>query len=436
MTLASDHMAAPLDAASTQRVAAAGLRWGITHVDGTEAEAWLQSVARGFLDSERDRAQLDATISRTDYRRKLGVYDDTAPVPEQPVATFATWASELTVPGGRSVASCAVSAVTVAPTHRRHGLARAMMEGELRVAAGLGFPVAMLTASEAVLYGRYGFGVAASVSSWKIRTRRAGWAGPVPDGRIDFISREQWRALAPELHERIRLSMPGEAVIPHSHWDTFAGTRPDAKEAGAIRTVQYRDAEGAVQGALAYRVTENETDYADSSVAISLLLAANDEAYAALWRFALTLDLIGTVSASELSVDEPLLHLLGDPRAAEISLHDHQYVRILDVAAALAGRSYAAAGELVLTVEDPLDIDGGVFRLVADEDGVGTVTRLADVPEGVPHVRLGTTELGMLYLGGTRAATLAKAGRITTNDARAVDDLFRSRETPRLSFWY
>src|SRR5690606_3461486 len=119
----------------------------------------------------------------------------------------------------------------------------------------LGYATAMLTASEAVLYGRYGFGSAANVTSWKIRTRQAGWVGPVPEGRIDFISREQWRELGPQPHERTRVTSPGEVVIPPSHWDAFAGTREDARGPGAIRVVQCRDADGVTQGALAYRVS-------------------------------------------------------------------------------------------------------------------------------------------------------------------------------------
>ena len=78
-------------------------------------------------------------------------------MPDAPVATIASWIGELTVPGGRGIPSCAISAVTVAPTHRRRGIARAMLEGELGAALDAGAPIAMLTVSESTLYGRYGF---------------------------------------------------------------------------------------------------------------------------------------------------------------------------------------------------------------------------------------------------------------------------------------
>ena len=77
---------------------------------------------------------------------------------------------------------------------------------------------------------------------------------------------------------------------------------------------------------------------------VSYLLAETDDAYAALWRFFLELDLVGEVRAHELSVDEPLLWMISDQRAATVMVRDHQYVRILDVPAALEARTFGAPG--------------------------------------------------------------------------------------------
>ena len=66
-------------------------------------------------------------------QRSVGVFDDSIAEPAMPVATVTSWPAALTVPGGEVVA-WAISGVTVAPTHRRRGIARAMLESELRVA--------------------------------------------------------------------------------------------------------------------------------------------------------------------------------------------------------------------------------------------------------------------------------------------------------------
>ena len=166
MNLQSDAAAfevATLDDALRERLAASGLEPRLVAVDDSDAFAhWFQVVARGFLDGERSDEEVAASRERGGHRRRTGIFDPSAPMPDAPVATIASWIGELTVPGGRGIRSCAISAVTVAPTHRRRGIARAMLEGELRTAVAAGIPIAMLTVSESQLYGRYGFAPAAA----------------------------------------------------------------------------------------------------------------------------------------------------------------------------------------------------------------------------------------------------------------------------------
>ena len=242
-----------VDEQSRTRLAANGLDYRRLAVEGDGFVGWLQSVARGFQDGERTDEQVAASRDRSGYRRLTGVYDPAGPMADAPVATIASWIGELTVPGGAAIPSCAISAVTVAPTHRRRGVARAMLEGELRATRDAGIPMAMLTVSESPLYGRYGFAPAAAEASWQIETKRASWIGPQPAGRIDFVTRERVRELLPALHERVRRRFPGEIDVPGGHWDGVAGTNPAAEKATEKRAVQYTDAEGEVRGARGVR---------------------------------------------------------------------------------------------------------------------------------------------------------------------------------------
>jgi predicted acetyltransferase len=434
-TLIRAHHDLPVDAMSAARAEAAGLRLvRLDNDDPDEFAAWQRSVARGFFDGEPNEARRRAGMEFLGYRRLIAVLDPGAPDPQEPVATFATWAGGLSVPGGE-VPSCAVSSVTVAPTHRRRGLARAMMEGELRTAVEAGLPVASLTVSESTLYGRYGFGSAASAASLTIDTKRAGWAGPVPAGRVDFISRERWRALAPDVFDRVRAVRPGEFEMPGGHWDRFAGTRPDAEKPELLRAVQYADPAGTVQGLALYRIEENEDDWARSRVQISSLIADGDDAYAALWRYFVEMDLIGTVRIAEQTLDEPLLWMVADRRAVTVTVRDHHYVRILDVPAALQGRRYEAPGRFRLEVADPLGIAAGTFALEVDAQGTASVREGDDDGEALP-VRLGVTELSALYLGEVSALTLARAGRLSCPDPVALARTFRWSAPANLSYWY
>ncbi|GAA0498727.1 GNAT family N-acetyltransferase [Microbacterium aurantiacum] len=437
-SLSRDLHATDVSEASAVRLAARGLE--LRRVPGTDDgfPAWLQVVARGFLDGSRSPAQIEAVRERSAYRRATGVYDPSAPDPHAPVATLASWRGELSVPGDAAIAACAISSVTVSPTHRRRGIARALLEGELDVARSTGFPVAMLTVSESPLYGRYGFAPAAFGASWRIDARRAGWIGPTPSGRVDFISRERVRELLATVHERIRRAVPGEVDVPGGHWDAIAGTRPDLEKAEQRRAVQYTDDEGEVRGALVYTVQENEADFAASRAHVHYLLAETPDAYAALWRFVLSLDLIAEITADQLSVEEPLRWMIADQRAATVSVRDHQYVRILDVAPCLSSRRYGAPGAVVLEVSDPLGYAEGRWLLRVADDGAAAVTPLApeDIPADAVGLALGVEELSALFLGGVSATTLAYAGRIRSTDADAAGRIFAWPTAPRLSIWY
>lgn len=403
--------------------------------DLTQFTGWQRAVARGFLDAEPTDLQRDTSFERGAYRRKIGVHDPQTPEPEVPVATFASWVADLTLPGRVAVPACAISAVTVAPTHRRQGLLRSLMGGELRTAASLGVPIAALTVSESGIYGRFGFGPAAPATSWKLDVRRAGWIGPIAPGRIDFISRDAARALVPQLHARVRLDRPGEIALSDDHADRKTRTRPDAEKAGELRALQYRSPAGDIDGLVTYTVHENHDDYAASTLRVASLIAATDEAYAGLWRFLLSMDLIGTIEASELSTDEPLWWMIADQRAAKITVRDHHYLRILDVAAVLTARRYDRADRIVLEIDDPFGFTSGRHVLTADPDG-GAVVSAGDGEPDDLVVRLGVAELSSIVLGGVSAATLAHAGRVHTADPERVARLFAWPVAPRLSYWY
>ena len=434
----TSHSTAAPDAAMRDALAELGLEPRLVSTNDAEAfEAWLQVAARGFLDQELNAEQVGSARGRFGYRRLVGVHDSFAPVPNSPVATIASWIAELTVPGGRGIPSSAISAVTVAPTHTRRGIGRAMVEEELRLAASEGVPVAVLTVSESTLYGRYGFGPAALAGSLKVDTKRARWVGPVAQGRVDYISRERARELLPDLHERVRLSSPGELEMPGGHWDSIAGTRPDAKDSGKHRAVQYTDPAGEVRGVALYSVAANHDDFTKATATVTYLVAETPDAYAAVWRFLLQLPLVGELRAYLQSVDEPVRWMIDDQRAATVTVVDHQYVRIIDVPVALQARTFGAPGALALDVSDPQGLATGRWILRVDDQGAGTVTPWEDeAPADAVAVRLGITELSAAYLGGVSLATLAAAGRVQTTDASTATRIFSWHVTPRLSFWY
>ncbi len=141
--------------------------------------------------------------------------------------------------------------------------------------------------------------------------------------------------------------------------------------------------------------------------------AATPPAYAALWRFLLSLDLVRSFRRDDAPVDEPLRLLVADPRAITTETIDGTYARIVDVPAALGARRYATEVDLVLGVTDALlPQNDGAFRLRGGPDGA-EVTSTQDSPD----VSLGIRELGALYLGGVSPATLRQAGLVAERHA-------------------
>ncbi len=434
-----------LDPVSRDRLAAAGLDYRRVAATSDDYPGWLGAVTRGFQGAEPSDAEVATGRLRGAEKRLVGVFDPASADPGTPVATVASWGGRLSVPGGE-VPAWAISAVTVSQTHRRRGLARAMLEGELRAASSAGAPIAMLTVSESTLYGRYGFGSAATAATVEIDTRRVRWIGPDAGGRLDFVPRERARDLILALHDTARRAAPGDVSLPPGHDDRFTGTAADAKDGAEVRCVQYADAQGVARGILTYTVSSHPDDNTKATARVRALIATTDDAYAALWRFLLDLDLVAHVRAELCAVDEPVLYMIDDRRAARVSVVDHHYLRVLDVVAALEARRYGARGDFVIEVADPLGISSGRYRLHVDGAGVGTAapadaagdagTDAAPHHPGAVRVALGSSDLAAIYLGGVPPLALVRAGRIRSSDPEALARAFSWPVAPRLSIWY
>jgi predicted acetyltransferase len=441
--MTSEFQRAPIDLRSRDRLVAENLRLDLVDPQDRAAfDLWLRAEARGFHAPRPSEESLGEQFAGYSDRRTTGVWDATTAEPESPVGTVSSWPAELTVPGERSVTAWAISAVTVAPTHRRLGIARAMLEAELRTADGLGIPVAMLTVSEATIYGRFGFAPSAMTTDWRIDATRARWTGPESSGRVQFVSLEHLRDEGLAIVERVRLRTPGQMEFGGQLWVRLFGLVGDNRDAAKhLRAVRFDDAAGAPQGFAVYRITESPTDFSAHSLDVQFLVAATDDAYAGLWRFLLEQDLVSEVTASLRPVDEAVLWQVSDFRAVRVAQRrDHLWTRILNVGAALGARRYSRAGRTVLEVSDPLGFAATRVLLEVAADGSATVGPCdGDIPEGAAAVALSVNELSALYLGGVSAVSLTRAGRITElreGSAVAVDSAFRSPVEPWLSIWF
>src|SRR4051794_3699695 len=220
----------------------------IRTVEQDELPRWLASMRAGYHQPEPPQAETAARAAHfaldTDFSRLHGAFDD-----GRVVATFRSYGTELTVPGG-AVRADAVTNVTVAPSHRRRGLLSTLMHSDLAAAAERGEAVAILVASEWPIYGRYGFGPAAEIAEYEIDTRAATFVHPGA-GEPTVAGAAEVRTAAPAIYDAYRRATPGAIERSDAWWDRRLGLI-DFDDEPLKRFALVRDDRGAPQGFVAY----------------------------------------------------------------------------------------------------------------------------------------------------------------------------------------
>jgi predicted acetyltransferase len=322
---------------------------------------------------------------------------------------------DLTLPGGGRLPVAGVTAVSVATSHRRRGLLSSMMTRQLDDVAARGEPLAVLTASESVIYGRFGYGLATSFLSVRIEQPNGGFPLPLADpGQCRRVEVDEAGVALPAIFAAYQARQPGEVTRTEKYWHLRLSDLESWREgASAYFHIVHDDEEGRPDGYLTYRARSNwsSAHLPNAVIEIQELVATTSSARRALWRFALSIDLAASVTAFNVPVDDPIRWELADPRRLEVTaMADHLWARLLDVPAALAARTYAAAGQLVVDVSDRFRPGGRAEgRFALDGGPEGAECRPTAAPA---DLALAVDDLGALFLGGVRATTLAEVGRV------------------------
>ncbi|MFD5200930.1 GNAT family N-acetyltransferase [Streptomyces sp. NPDC058375] len=403
-------------------------------VTASDYPDWLRAVQNGFLTAGRPGEDdvADRLVS-TDLSRIQGVFDA-----GRCVATFRSFAQQLTVVGGATVAADAITGVTVAPTHRRRGLLSRMMATDLAAAKERGEPVASLIAAEYPIYGRYGFGPAAWNAVWEVSVHRAGLdprrsGQPAGGGRIEMVEGADVRKTGPEVHGALAARQPGVVTRDERWWRLRTGVTPRTEREKWTEPfyVVHRAADGEIDGLMTYSADDTWGDAKQplNTASVRDMIALNPAAERALWHYLCSVDWIATVRSGYRAPDDLLPLLLPDPRAARmITNSDWLWLRMLDVPRALEARTYGTEASLVLEVRDEAGLAGGRFLLDASESGARCTptTRSADLA-------LGVGELSTLYLGDEsvrRLVDLGRAEELRAGAATTANAVFRTGRRP------
>lgn len=354
----------------------------------------------------------------TEFDRSLGAFEDDLLVGVTAVCSFT-----MTVPGG-PIPVGGVTAVGVLPSHRRRGILSALMTRQLNDLHERGEAVAALYASEAAIYGRFGYGRAADNLFFDIPTRGATFAGHAPTDpalRLRVVRPAETRAVFEKVFEAALDSRPGLYARTPGRWDVvLSDHEADHRGAGPLRAVVVED-HGGPRGYALFRIKAGVTehDMPDGELRLRELFGLDQAAYALLWRHLLDRDLVVRVRAAQRPVDDPLIHLLAEPRRLNAGWLDDLWVRVVDVERALPARRYSAPVDVVIEVEDALcPWNARRWRLSADTSGARCVPT-----EEPADLTLPVTALGAAYLGGRPLTPLLAAGAVREARAGAVREL-------------
>lgn len=385
-----------------------------------EVGRFLREIDRAFGEVMSDE-QVERYRSTVDPERSLVAVDG-----DRWVATSGAHSLELTLPGGHSVPTAGVTAVGVRPTHRRRGILTAMMARLHEQARERDEAIAALLASEAGIYGRFGYGVATEYRSVEIDCHRTTMPD-APDGTVDLVDPESARALFDDLYRRVRLARPGQVTRADGWAERNLVDRDEDRDgAGPMEVSVSRDVDGTVDGMAIWRLQPKwEHNLPDGSVKVIELFATTDDARLRLHHHLLGIDLASTVVLDRADLADPTRYALTDQRAYRTTaVGDWLWVSVLDPATALAARSYEAEDRLVIEI-----YDGGASTTVALDAGeeAACTTSTAE-----PDLVCPSSTIGSLLLGGVRPTALAAAGRLQ-GDAdvlRRADRVFTTTRPP------
>jgi predicted acetyltransferase len=386
-------------------------------------EEWRAAMAAAssvFGDDlkDEDYERYSSTLVR---ERFYAAYDDGLPV-----GTAADFPFRLTVPGGE-LAAGGVTWVAVLPTHRRQGVLTQLLRRELDDLHERGEPLAILWASEAAIYGRFGYGVAAPHFEMEADSSRFALRDePRPRAKVRAPTLEDAVDPCMRVYERLRVTTPGFTARERTWWQTYRLADPEQWRRGAsAKQVALVELGGEAEAYAIYRVKHDwEAGFAKGQVRVVEALAATPEAERELWRFLFGIDLTVRVD-SRVDPASPLPLMVVDARSLNMRLYEGLWLRIVEIGRALAGRSYATDETVVLEVRDEFcPWNAGRWRVGGD----GAVRTNDDA-----DLVLDVADLASVYLGAFSFTRLAAAERVRELKAGALvraDELFRTPRPP------
>jgi len=376
-----------------------------------------RAMVLGFNDGEPSKKQLDRITELVVSGNSVmtGVYDDGSPDAEyakMPVGTFVAAHGTVNLGSGPRPAEM-ITSVTVRPTSKRHGILREMMTANLTRMRGEGAKLALLTATSAGIYGRFGF---CDVVDWgpiSILEPRRFELKCEPSGRVEMVGLEwlfpQIPGLFQKFHEHTRGSVEridGYYAVEMKLLGDDGNVDP--KFRGAV----HLNEAGGIDGYLVYWIEKG------THLRVVDLITMNHNAEFAFWDFMTSIELIEDITWEFAPADWLLPRALTDRRVVKRqTIDDGLWARVLDPSI-LVDRTYVIDGSFDFMVDDPMGLITGAYTLSVRQG----VCEVKEYVGDVAHLPLVSVQaLGALLFASETVWDLQDLGMIEGIMPRDID---------------
>jgi predicted acetyltransferase len=386
-------------------------------VTNAEFADWTRAAELPFFDDALSDERIERFRSVVELPRTLAAFDG-----RRIVGTSALLSMSISVPGG-SAAMAGLTAVGVAPTHRRRGVLTALMRSHFDDLVDGPESLSGLYAAEAPIYERFGYGAATTSHHWSIDRAHSAFRDDVPTEQgVTFVDVDEALHDFPAIYEAVRGVRPGIPRRSPAAWKLHYATDFDEDRHGLSRRYLARLGD---RGYVAYRADSTfEQNLPKGRVRVIEHVAVDPVASATLWRFVFDLDLVATIELPQRPPDDLLTLFLADPRRLTGWRSDALWLRLTQVGPALSSRTYSADDTIVFSIHDrQMAANTGRWRLTVDHGRA----QCEPAPFTDPDLTVDIAHLGAAFLGNERFHRLLRAGRVqqhTEGAAVRADRMF------------
>lgn len=331
---------------------------------------------------------------------------------------------------GKVVHADGVTAVGTEPGFRRRGLVREMITRRLhQVHEHEKQSVAILWASMAAIYQRFGYGLASTHVWSRFDPRLASFQFPHDAmGYVRIVEEAEGMPIIQKLYGKF---IEDRTLDLHRDDDMWKRHFGDKKSRSYVAVFYSADDEP--EGYVAYGTRSDrkleEEGGPDQRLWVREFIYSNISAYRALWEFLREHDLVATVDLN-MPIDDPALNLLLEPRLLGDDVYDGLWLRVVDAAQALTQRNYSLPGSIVLEIQEDAECPWNERRFALDTDGENV--EVAETNK-TPNATLSPNGLASLLSGNATLSQLHRVGRADVQDPTKlvpIDFMFSTKYRP------